>query len=555
MSNYIINQTDGSVLTEVVDGTINQTATDLTLIGKNSSSYGEFINENFVKILENFANSTQPNNPLQGQLWYDTTEGRIKVYDLATGWKVSGGTIVATSVPSSISAGDIWIDSFTQRMYFNDGVANLLAGPIYTAQQGISGWNVVDVVDINQINHTTLFLYCGQVLLGIFSSTTSSFTPRTPIPGYTGDIKVGFNAADIPGFRFNAPSSQADALVADNGDLKDAQSFLQVDPPDGFTVSNGTIRILNSAPLLLGANQNTEVKFTNSSLEINSNIPNQNFIIQNFNSSGLKPSLFINSQSEYVGLYTNSPTATLDVNGNTRIRGSLIVEGDTTTVNTTNVEIEDLLIEIGKVTAPTDSTANGGGISLAGATSKTLTWSQPVNSWSSSENFNLVSGKTYKINDYIVLSQTQLGNTVVSAPGLESIGTLNQLQVDNINIDGATVSFLNASIADGTVFIAPKGAGTVDVSSKRITNVAVPTQTTDATNKAYTDNKVRSAPLAFTANIGALTNAQLAGQILVKVYPPAEHDEDTLLRVLCLDTGVFKEYKLIGPNWVFQSNI
>jgi len=51
---YKINKTDGSLLVEIVDSTIDQTATDLTLIGKNVSGFGEYINENFVKLLENF---------------------------------------------------------------------------------------------------------------------------------------------------------------------------------------------------------------------------------------------------------------------------------------------------------------------------------------------------------------------------------------------------------------------------------------------------------------------------------------------------------------------
>lgn len=551
---YIINKTDGSVLTEVVDGTIDQTTTDITLVGKNSTSYGELFNENFVKLLENFSNSTQPNNPLQGQLWYDTTEGRLKVYD-GSGFKVSGGTIVSTTAPSSISAGDIWIDSYTQRLYFNDGSANLLAGPIYTAQQGISGWNVVDVVDTNNINHTTLFLYCGQVLLGIFSSSTSTFTPLNDIPGYTGDIKVGFNSADVAGFKFNAPASQADALVAEDGSLKDAQSFLQVDPADGYTISNGTIRVLNSTPLILGTNQNTEFVYNNNILQINSNVPNQNFQINSLSGAGLLPSIHIAASSKYVGLYTDLPTATLDVNGDTRIRGNLTVEGATTTINTTNVQIEDLLIELGKVDTPTDSTANGGGISLAGATSKTFAWGLTETAWNSSENINLANGKTYKINDYQVLSQTQLGNTVTSAPGLNSIGTLNQLQVDNVNINGDTISFINVSVPDGDIILTPKGAGTVDVSAKRISNLATPTNGADATTKDYVDLQVRTAPIGFSVNIGILTEAQLAGQILAKIFQPGDYEDDTILRVYCLDTGVSKEYKRIGPTWVYQSDI
>ena len=566
---YIINKTDGSVLTEVVDGTIDQTTTDITLVGKNSTSYGELFNENFVKILENFSNSTQPNNPLQGQLWYDTTEGRLKVYD-GSGFKVSGGTIVSPTAPSSIGAGDIWIDSFTQRLYFNDGSANLLAGPAYTAQQGISGWNVVDIIDTNNINHTTLFLYCGQILLGIFSNSTSEFTPLDDIPGYgtvidtsgptpvdTGvslPIKIGFNVANIPGFKFNAPASQADALIAEDGTLKDAQSFLQVDPADGYTISNGTIRVLNSSALILGTNQNTEFKYDNNVFQINSNVPNQNFSLQSLSTS-LKSSIYVNAQSEYVGIYTSLPTSTLDVNGDARIRGNLTVEGATTTINTTNVQIEDLLIELGKVDTPTDITANGGGISLAGATSKTFAWGSTETAWNSSENINLVSGKTYKINNFAVLSQTELGNTVTSAPGLNSIGTLNQLQVDNINLNGDTISFINNTIADGDVVLTPKGAGTVSVSSKRISDVATPSSNTDATNKLYVDTTVRSAPLGFSVNIGALTEAQLAGQILVKIFMPEDYVNDTILRVYCLDTGVSKEYKKNGPSWIYQADI
>ena len=76
---YNITLTNGTTLTKVNDGTINQTVTDLTLIGKNSTGYGGFFNDNFVRLLENFSNSSQPNFPLTGQLWYDTSENRLKI--------------------------------------------------------------------------------------------------------------------------------------------------------------------------------------------------------------------------------------------------------------------------------------------------------------------------------------------------------------------------------------------------------------------------------------------------------------------------------------------
>ena len=76
---YTVNKTDGSIVATVADGQIDQGSTDLTLIGKNFSGFGDYLNENFVHLLENFASQSQPSQPLIGQLWFDTTENRIKV--------------------------------------------------------------------------------------------------------------------------------------------------------------------------------------------------------------------------------------------------------------------------------------------------------------------------------------------------------------------------------------------------------------------------------------------------------------------------------------------
>jgi hypothetical protein len=560
---YIINKTDGSVLTEVVEGTIDQIATDITLVGKNSTSYGEFLNENFIKILENFANTTQPNNPIEGQLWYDTTEGRLKVYD-GSGFKVSGGTIVSPVQPSSFAQGDIWIDSSRQQLYFNDGNANLLAGPIYTAQQGISGFQVQTVVDTNNIGRTIVLLYVGQVLVGIWS--TVAFTLLNDIPGYTGaSVSVGFNPA-YSEIKINANAVQADSLASSDG-AKVAASFMQVDPAAGYTLSNGTIRAQNNIPLILGSSQNTEFKYESNTLEINSNIPNQNLAIRNKNGVELKTSMYVNAQLDFVGIYTDAPTATLDVAGDTRIRGNLTVEGNTTTINTTNISIEDLLVELGKVDVPTNSTANGGGISLAAGEdgNKTITWLSSNESWNFSENVNLDTGKIYQIGNNEVLSQTALGTTITSANGLTSIGTLNQLQVDNININGETISFVNISVADGNIVLVPKGAGVVNVSSKKITNLANPVDPNDAVNLSTLEQTARTVPSGLTVNYAPFLAAfpgdpelAIASTVLSKVFPAAEHEDNTYVRVFCPDVsslGQIKEFRLTGGVWVFIGNL
>ena len=147
---YKINKTDSTLLVDLIDGRIDTDTTDLTLIGRNYTGYGEYFNENFIKLLENFSNTASPANPLRGQLWYDNSEGRLKVYN-GTDWKGTDTTTVAGLQPTMLS-GDIWIDSANNQLYFSDGTDVVLAGPVYAASQGSSGWDIVTLVDSYGLN-------------------------------------------------------------------------------------------------------------------------------------------------------------------------------------------------------------------------------------------------------------------------------------------------------------------------------------------------------------------------------------------------------------------
>jgi hypothetical protein len=121
--------------------------------------------------------------------------------------------------------------------------------------------------------------------------------------------------------------------------------------------------------------------------------------------------------------FSSATIATFATTGNIVVGGNLTVNGTTTTVNSTTVSVDDKNIELGTVASPTDTTADGGGITLKGATDKTFNWINSTDSWTSSEHVDLASGKEYKINGTKILDATSLGSAVVSS-SLTSVGTI-----------------------------------------------------------------------------------------------------------------------------------
>jgi hypothetical protein len=547
---YTILKTDGSSLTSVVNGQIDQVSTDLTLIGKNSTGYGVFINDNFVHLLENFANTTQPNHPLKGQLWFDTNEGRLKVYN-GKEFVVSGGTLVSSITPSNFTTGDLWIDDVRQQLYFNDGISTKLAGPLYTAQQGITGFTVEDILDTNLLSHTIVYLYVAQTLIGIFSK--SAFTPQSAISGMPASIGVGFTASTYPGMQFNVPVTKASYLVSPvDGELKTSADFIST---SGTSQSTGTLTIANNTPLILGAGSDAQFFVTPNLFQIKSNKPSQNFEIRLQDPAGQpNSSLFINGANNRVGINTDSPLSTLDVNGDARIRGNLTVVGSTTVVQSSTLQITDKNIEIAQGNT-TDALASGGGITLHGATDKTFNWISSNSSWTSSENMNLTSGHTYKINGQDVISNNSLGYGILTAPNLQTVGDLLYLNVANISINNNVISYIPNGNT-GNIVIAPGGTGSVDVDNSRIINVTTPTLSSDAANKEYVDSSLQTASLSATLSVGTNPSPNaLISTYLGILFPSGEHRSGTVCRVFVLDDSSIRQFILLGNPlvWTYQS--
>jgi len=329
---YIINKTNGSILTELGDSTIDQISTDLTLIGKNSSNYGEVFNENLIKLLENFANTSQPTYPITGQIWFDTGDNRLKVYT-GTEFRTSGGPIVSSdaNTPLTLIQGDLWINNLTNQLWFYDGTETVLAGPLYTAEQGISGHEVVSLLDVAGNLKTVVKMWASQVLLGIYSK--EEFTPNAAAAtqltndGYAGIIKVGFNASTLANMKFHVTASKADALVDPSGAIKTTTSFVATDASSSIS---GQLTIQNPVPLILG-NQDSELRVSGSSFQIVSNRSGQSFVVKIKSGAGsLVDAISVNAVSQYVGLFNSTPAATLDVGGSAIIDGDLSVTGNIT---------------------------------------------------------------------------------------------------------------------------------------------------------------------------------------------------------------------------------
>ena len=189
---YNITKSDGTPLATISDGQTNSTATSLTLVGKNFAGYGTFLNENFVKLLENFANSTEPANSKAGQLWYQTSTRILQVYD-GVAWKSVSGAQNVADEPTYKVAGDLWFDSVNQQLKVWSGAGWVVIGPSFTSTTGTSGAVADTVIDSSQFSHVVVKFFVQNQLVAVLSKD-ATFQPATTIPGFP-SIKPGLNLA------------------------------------------------------------------------------------------------------------------------------------------------------------------------------------------------------------------------------------------------------------------------------------------------------------------------------------------------------------------------
>ena len=275
---YTITLTDGSIFATIPDGTINTTSS-MTLVGKNYAGYGQFINDDIIRLLENGSNSTPPGAPLTGQLWWDISSGTMKVYN-GTAFKVISGATAASSAPSgSISvAGDLWYDTVNAQLNVYTGVAWILVGPAYTAGTGVTGAVPATITDNTSVSHIVIKLYVNNLVVGIVSKD-ASFTPQVAIPGFTTvdpGITLATQVNSISQY-FQGTASNANTV----GNISSA-GFIQT---TGAQTMTGTLGILNNSGLSVGLNSDARINVSGSDVYMRNQTNNGNLLIQ-INESG-----------------------------------------------------------------------------------------------------------------------------------------------------------------------------------------------------------------------------------------------------------------------------
>ena len=327
---YKINNTFGTLLVTLADGTIDVATTDLALIGKGYAGFGEKLNENLVKLLENFNNTSAPSNKIQGQLWFDQTNKILNVYD-GTKFKPAGGPTNSTTQPTNAVLGDTWFDTSNTQLYVYTGSAWTLIGPTTVAGSGVTQVFAESPEDNTGVKRPILKLVANDTVVGVVSNL--AFTPSSTETLGDALASAGFSSiaqgiqlsSSVSNAKFRGTATDADAL----GGVA-AANYLRSDQND---TTSSSFSILNDTGLILGAGSDVTFSLSSDNLTIAQTTQDKD-IIFTVNDGG-------------------TTTEALRITGSTgRIEhlrvGDLTVDGTNTVINTSTLSVEDNIIELNR---------------------------------------------------------------------------------------------------------------------------------------------------------------------------------------------------------------
>ena len=293
---YTINLTDGTIFAVVADGTIN-TASSMTLVGQNYAGYGAFLDTNFVHLLENSSNTTPPGAPLTGQLWWDSGNSLLKVYN-GSAFKTISSTTAQSTAPTGNVTGDLWFNTTTQQLNVWTGSSWLVVGPGSNTPGGTTGAVATAILDNIGGTHYVIELYSAGTIVGMVSKD-SAFTPATPIAGF---------AMVYPGITLSTTGGAVLTGTATNASALNGLASSQFMRSDANTSTSGTLSVLNNTGLSVGAS--SDLRFSISGTT--ATIANQD--------SGGNINFSVN--------ISGTPTTAMSINGSTGVISGLQIDAN-----------------------------------------------------------------------------------------------------------------------------------------------------------------------------------------------------------------------------------
>jgi len=305
---YTVNKTNSSASPNaytVQNGVVN-TQTDLSLIGKGYAGYGESIAENFLHLLENFSNTSAPSKPIEGQLWWDSTNSKLKVYNGTSFLSTGGSAPYQSSAPSGLAQGDMWIDSDTGQLYFYNGTSSILVGPP-SSTGTTNGLTFDSILDSSDNTQNITNIYNDGNRLAIISE--DEFTPKTSISGFA-TIKKGITLTTaISDVKFQGTASDSDAL----GGVT-AANYLRSNAND---TTSGTLGVVTDSGMTVGADNDLSITVDSSGVIISNTISDTDITFK-INDGGSTTTLMTLDGSEArIGIGTTSPSTKLEISGTT----------------------------------------------------------------------------------------------------------------------------------------------------------------------------------------------------------------------------------------------
>ena len=305
---YTVNKTNSSSSPNsytVQDGVIN-TQTDISFVGKGYAGYGETIAENFLHLLENFANTSAPSKPITGQLWWDATNDMLPVYNVAA-FQTAGGSAPYQSIAlANFAAGDIWIYSDTGEVYFYNGTAAVLVGPP-GATGTTNGFTFDTILDSGDTSQNITKLFNDGNLIAIISE--DEFTPKVSISGFA-SIKKGITLTTaIADTKFAGTATDADAL----GGVAAANYFRS----NANDTTSGTISIANDGGLIVGSDSDLTLTVDTSGAIITNTVTNTDITFKVNDGGTTTTVMTIDGSESRVGIGTTTPSTKLEISGTT----------------------------------------------------------------------------------------------------------------------------------------------------------------------------------------------------------------------------------------------